>query len=35
VEQARGSLSQMAVADPVAFERANYMKTLISYTPTW
>jgi dihydroorotate dehydrogenase (fumarate) len=35
VEQARGSLSQMAVADPVAFERANYMKTLTSYTPTW
>ncbi len=31
VEQARGSVSQRAVADPGAFERANYMKTLLSY----
>jgi dihydroorotate dehydrogenase (fumarate) len=31
VSQARGSVSQQSVPDPVAFERANYMKTLISY----
>lgn len=31
VTQARGSVSQLSVPDPVAFERANYMKTLISY----
>ncbi|MDH3680123.1 MAG: dihydroorotate dehydrogenase-like protein [Acidimicrobiia bacterium] len=31
--QARGSLSQASVADPDAFERANYMKTLLSYRP--
>ena len=31
VNQARGSVSQQTVPDPVAFERANYMKTLISY----
>ncbi|HEX5695385.1 MAG TPA: dihydroorotate dehydrogenase-like protein [Acidimicrobiia bacterium] len=35
VAQARGSLSQRAVADPSAFERANYMKTLTSYVPSW
>jgi dihydroorotate dehydrogenase (fumarate) len=35
VSQARGSLSQQAVVDPVTFERANYMKTLTSYSPTW
>ncbi len=35
VTQARGSLSQLAVDDPAAFERANYMKTLTSYVPTW
>jgi dihydroorotate dehydrogenase (fumarate) len=35
VAQARGSLSQTAVPDPSAFERANYMKTLTSYVPTW
>lgn len=35
VDQARGSLSQMAVPDPAAFERANYMKTLMSYSPSW
>jgi dihydroorotate dehydrogenase (fumarate) len=31
VEQMKGSMSQKAVADPAAFERANYMKTLNSY----
>ncbi len=31
VTQARGSVSQQSVPDPVAFERSNYMKTLISY----
>ncbi len=31
--QARGSMSQASVADPTAFERANYMKTLVSYRP--
>lgn len=31
VTQARGSVSRQSVSDPVAFERANYMKTLISY----
>ncbi len=35
VEQARGSVSQSSVPDPSAFERANYMKTLTSYVPTW
>jgi dihydroorotate dehydrogenase (fumarate) len=35
VAQARGSLSQLSVSDPSAFERANYMKTLTSYVPTW
>jgi dihydroorotate dehydrogenase (fumarate) len=33
--QARGSLSQASIADPGAFERSNYMKTLTSYVPTW
>jgi dihydroorotate dehydrogenase (fumarate) len=28
VEQMKGSMSQQAVADPAAFERANYIKTL-------
>jgi dihydroorotate dehydrogenase (fumarate) len=31
VAQAKGSLSQAAVPDPAAFERANYMKTLVTY----
>lgn len=31
VDQARGSVSQQAVADPDTFERANYMKALVSY----
>jgi dihydroorotate dehydrogenase (fumarate) len=32
VEQMKGSLSQRACPDPAAFERANYMKALTSYT---
>ena len=32
VEQAKGSMSQRNIADPVAFERANYMKALTSYS---
>lgn len=35
VSQARGSLSQQSVEDSSAFERANYMKSLASYVPTW
>jgi dihydroorotate dehydrogenase (fumarate) len=31
VEQMRGSLSQRNVAEPAAFERANYMKVLGSW----
>jgi dihydroorotate dehydrogenase (fumarate) len=31
VEQMRGSMSQEAVAEPAAFERANYMKALNSF----
>jgi len=31
VNQMRGSMSQKAVAEPAAFERANYMKVLSSY----
>jgi dihydroorotate dehydrogenase (fumarate) len=27
----KGSMSQKSVADPTAFERANYMKALNSY----
>ncbi|MCB0039705.1 MAG: dihydroorotate dehydrogenase-like protein, partial [Caldilinea sp.] len=36
IEQARGSMSQRNVAEPAAFERANYMKVLQSwkYDPT-
>ncbi len=33
VTQMRGSMSQRAVAQPAAFERANYMKMLQSYEP--
>ncbi|HEY3428613.1 MAG TPA: dihydroorotate dehydrogenase-like protein [Acidimicrobiia bacterium] len=33
--QAKGSFSQQAVGDPSAFERSNYMRTLISYSPEW
>ena len=35
LEQAKGSLSQKSVADPSAYERANYMRTLVSYSPDW
>ena len=31
IQQMQGSMSQQAVADPAAFERANYMKVLNSY----
>jgi dihydroorotate dehydrogenase (fumarate) len=31
VAQMRGSMSQRNVAEPAAFERANYMKTLRSF----
>lgn len=31
ISQMRGSMSQLHVADPAAFERANYMKTLQSW----
>jgi dihydroorotate dehydrogenase (fumarate) len=31
IEQMKGSMSQKHVADPAAFERANYMKTLQSW----
>jgi len=34
VEQMKGILSQKNVAEPSAFERANYVKTLQSYGPT-
>jgi dihydroorotate dehydrogenase (fumarate) len=33
VAQMRGSMSQRNVAEPAAFERANYMKTLHSFRP--
>ncbi len=33
VEQMKGSMSQKSVAEPAAFERANYMKMLQSYRP--
>ena len=32
IEQMKGSVSQAACEDPVAFERANYMEALASYT---
>jgi dihydroorotate dehydrogenase (fumarate) len=31
VEQMKGSMSQQSVADPTAFERANYIRTLASF----
>jgi dihydroorotate dehydrogenase (fumarate) len=34
VKQMKGSMSQRSVADPAAFERANYMKTLNAYRQT-
>jgi dihydroorotate dehydrogenase (fumarate) len=33
IRQMQGSLSQRAVEFPAAFERANYMKVLGSYSP--
>jgi dihydroorotate dehydrogenase (fumarate) len=33
VRQMQGSMSQQHVADPAAFERANYMKVLESWRP--
>lgn len=35
VGQARGSASHANIADPSAFERANYMKTLIAFSSRW
>ena len=31
IDQMKGSMSQQSVADPAAFERANYIKTLSQY----
>lgn len=33
IEQMKGTMSQQSVADPAAYERANYMKTLQSFRP--
>jgi dihydroorotate dehydrogenase (fumarate) len=33
VKQMQGSMSQQHVAEPAAFERANYMKVLASWKP--
>lgn len=33
IQQMRGSMSAKSVAQPVAFERANYMRVLRSYEP--
>ena len=35
LDQARGSLSQLASPDPSAFERSNYMHALIGYSSKW
>jgi dihydroorotate dehydrogenase (fumarate) len=35
IEQLKGSVSQRAVADPAAFERANYIRTLTRYSSTF
>jgi dihydroorotate dehydrogenase (fumarate) len=32
IEQMKGSMSQASCPDPQAFERANYMKALTSFT---
>ncbi|HZD16677.1 MAG TPA: dihydroorotate dehydrogenase-like protein, partial [Actinomycetota bacterium] len=32
VEQAKGSVSQINVGDPVAYARSNYMQMLVSYS---
>ena len=34
VAQMKGSISQINAPDPEAFERANYIKTLVEYTGT-
>jgi dihydroorotate dehydrogenase (fumarate) len=34
ITQMRGSMSQQAVGDPEAFERANYIKVLSSFSLT-
>ena len=33
ITQMRGSMSQRAVAEPAAFERANYIRILENYRP--
>jgi dihydroorotate dehydrogenase (fumarate) len=33
VEQLKGSLSQVNAPDPAAFERSNYIKTLVNFSP--
>ncbi len=35
IEMMQGSMSQKSVADPAAFERANYMRVLHSYQPNF
>jgi dihydroorotate dehydrogenase (fumarate) len=35
VGQARGSVAREAIPDPAAYERANYMEALISYTSSF
>lgn len=35
IKMMQGSMSQKSCAEPTAFERANYMKTLQSYKPTF
>ncbi len=35
IEQLRGSMSQRAVAEPAAFERANYIRVLEDYRPPY
>jgi dihydroorotate dehydrogenase (fumarate) len=32
VEQAKGSMSQVASPDPAEFERSNYMRAVVSFT---
>ena len=32
IEQGKGSLSQASSADPEAFERTNYMRSLVTYS---
>jgi dihydroorotate dehydrogenase (fumarate) len=34
IDQARGSVSHRNVPNPTAYERANYMQTLVSYVPS-